>query len=87
MGDYNPAKETISYFLSHVSKGLDRYIGNYDNILLLGDFNSTMSEKPMKDFCELYNLENLIKTPLAIKMLVTPLLLMSGKITFKIQWR
>ena len=39
MAGYNPAKETISYFLSHVSKRLDKYIGNYDNILLLVDFN------------------------------------------------
>ena len=50
MERYNPQKENISYFLSYVSKGLDKYLGNYDNILLLGDFNSTMSERPMKNF-------------------------------------
>ena len=67
MGGYNPASETSSYFLDHVSKSLDKTMANYDNILILGDFNSTMSDVPMKNFCELYNLENLIKEPTCYK--------------------
>ena len=67
MGGYNPASETTSYFLDHVSKSLDKTMANYDNILILGDFNSTMSDVPMKNFCELYNLENLIKEPTCYK--------------------
>ena len=67
MGGYNPQKDNISYFLSHVNKGLDKFLGNYDNILLLGDFNSTMPERPMKNFCELYDLQNLIKGPTCYK--------------------
>ena len=72
MGGYNPQKENISYFLSHVSKGLDKYLGNYDNILLLGDFNSTMSERSMKNFCELYYPQNLIKDPTCYKNASNP---------------
>ena len=72
MGGYNPQKDNISNFLGHVSKGLDNYLANYDNILLLGDFNSTMSEKPMKDFCELYDLQNLIKDPTCYKNASNP---------------
>ena len=44
---YNPHKilqSNISNHLHHVGKGLDNYIGNYDNVLLLGDFNSKFSE-------------------------------------------
>ena len=37
-GGYNPKKETISYFLDHLSKDLDKFIGRYDNLLLIGDF-------------------------------------------------
>ena len=37
---YNPHKNNISNRVSHLSKGLDNYISHYDNILLLGDFNS-----------------------------------------------
>ena len=72
MGGYNPQKENTSYFLGHVSKGRDNYLANYDNILLLGDFNSTMSEKPMKEFCELYDLQNLIKDPTCYKNASNP---------------
>ena len=64
---YNPHKELISYFLGHISKGPDRFLANYDNFLVLGVFNSQMSETHMKDFCDLYNLENLIKEPTCYK--------------------
>ena len=67
MGGYNPKKENISYFLGHVSKHLDRTIADYDNILLLGNFNSSMTEEPMKDFCQLHVLENIIKEPTCLK--------------------
>ena len=49
-------KDFSSYFLSHIGKALDKLLGNYDNIVLLGDFNSTQEEQCMKDFCETYNL-------------------------------
>ena len=64
---YNPHSDSSSYFLSHIGKALDKLLGNYDNILLLGDFNSTQEEQCMKDFCETYNLENLIKEPTCFK--------------------
>ena len=67
MGAYNRASETTSYFLDNVSKSLDKTMANYDNILILGDLNSTLSDAPMKNFCELYNLENLIKEPTCYK--------------------
>ena len=35
----------------------------YDNFLLLGDFNAEVSEPIMEEFCALYNLKNLMKTP------------------------
>ena len=53
MGGYNPQKEKISYYLSHVSKVIDKYMGNYDNIILLGDFNVATSEDTMNDFCQM----------------------------------
>ena len=50
-----------------MGKGLDNYIGNYDNILLLGDFNSEFSEPCLNDFCDIYNLKNLVKEPTCYK--------------------
>ena len=42
---------------------MDTSLTTYDNLLLLGDFNSETSEFIMKEFCEMYNLQNLIKDP------------------------
>ena len=52
MGGYNPQKKNIKNFLNNVSKELDRFLPMYENLLLLGDFNSEMNEEDMKDFCE-----------------------------------
>ena len=72
MGGYNPDKKNISKFLDHVGKELDRFLPQYENLLLLGDFNSEMSEQDMKDFCETYNLTNLITDPTCFKSIENP---------------
>ena len=64
---YNPRKENISYFLGYISKGLDKVLDTYENFIIVGDFNSQMSEMHMKDFCDLYDLGNLIKEPTCFK--------------------
>ena len=45
------------------------------SFLLIGDFNSSVSETNLKDFCELYNLENLIKDPTCFKNASNPSLI------------
>ena len=72
VGGYNPKKEHASYFLEHVSNHLDTIMACYDNILLLGDFNATIHDEAMKDFCELYDLENLIREPTCFKNAENP---------------
>ena len=61
MAGYNPHKDTISCFLTHVGNTLDKLLGDYDSVLILGDFNSTVTEPSMRDFFETCNLGNLIK--------------------------
>ena len=63
----NPHKSNISNHLHYLGKVLDNYIENYDNILLLKDFNSEFSEPCLNDFCEIYNLKNLAKEPTCYK--------------------
>ena len=46
---------------------LDQLIISYENIIILGDFNSETTEKSMTDFCEMYGLSNLIKEPTCYK--------------------
>ena len=64
---YNPSKTLISKQLALLSKAIDHYISNYDNILIMGDFNSEMAENPMIEFCSTYNLKNLVIEPTCFK--------------------
>ena len=60
-GGYNPNKNSINYFLEHIGKALDTYLGQYDNIILLGDFNCEESNTVMETFFDTYDLRNLVK--------------------------
>ena len=64
---YNPYKSNVSNHLHHLGKCLNNYIGNYNNILLLGDFNLEFSIPCLDDFCDIYNLKNLVKEPTCYK--------------------
>ena len=87
VGGYNPHKENISYFLKYVSRELDKYLLKYENLLLLGDWSSAVTEKEMKDFCERYGLENLIKVPTCYKNPENPssidIMLTNKKLSFQ----
>ena len=72
VGGYNPHKDSSSYFLDHVGKAIDFMLGNYDDILLMGDFNCLRKEQCMVDFCDTYDLINLIKEPTCFKNPVNP---------------
>ena len=48
-------------------------MSNCDNILILGDLNCTATDVPMKNICELYNLENSIKEATCYKNANNPI--------------
>ena len=52
---------TYPYFLKELGYTLELYLPKYENILLLGDFNSVYTEPFLEVFCELYNVRNLIQ--------------------------
>ena len=64
---YNPSKSNIISHLEHLRRSTDFYFANYDNLLLMGDFNVNKSELNMKDFCDSYGLKSLIKVPKCFK--------------------
>ena len=66
-GGYNPKKEDITSFLNKLTTNIDYYLNRYDNLLLLGDFNSQTNEPAMKEFCKSYNLSSLINEPTCYK--------------------
>ena len=69
---YNSNKNNISKHLHCVSKGLDTYSAQYDNILLLGDLDVESSGPVLNDFCNVYNLFSLVKEPTCFKNLYNP---------------
>ena len=72
---YNPSKSQISSHLSFLGKAIDHYALNYDNILVLGDFNAEMSTNSMSDFCAQYDLKNLINESTCYKNIEKPMML------------
>ena len=71
-GGYNPKKENIVNFLTNVGSTLGHFITNYDNQFIMGDFNSESTEKELVDFCETYNLCDIVKKPTCYKNPINP---------------
>ena len=55
---YNPCKTQIATQLTYLGTCLDHYCQLYDNIILLGDFNSEITEPAMNEFCEIFDLKS-----------------------------
>ena len=64
---YNPHKGNTKQHLFNTSKGLDELNSKYDNILIIVDLNSEVSEPSLDDFCQTYNLEIIINKPTCFK--------------------
>ena len=64
---YNLHKATISSFLKDIEKKINSLSSEYENIILLGDFNYEFKEETRSTFCEVHNLKNLIKEPTSFK--------------------
>ena len=71
-GGYNPHKGNIQTFLMQLTPILDHYLCSYDNYLVIGDFNSEPDGEAMEEFCNNYNLTNLIKEPTCFKNPLNP---------------
>ena len=69
---YNPHKESTASFLDILSKNLDHFSPSYDNLIIMGDFNSEISELPLEEFCLTYDLKSLIKSPTCFKSETNP---------------
>ena len=58
--------KTISH-LNTISNVLDKVCTDYENLILLGDFNGETGEKHLSQFMSMYNLKNLIKHKTCLK--------------------
>ena len=57
---YNPNKNLISNHLECFNRIMDGFSKNYDNVIILGDFNTCINDNAMKSFCSLNDLTSLI---------------------------
>ena len=60
---YKPPQSCGKMFIEILSNQLNDLHIIYDNILLLGNFNTTPESLKLQDFCDTHGLENLIKEP------------------------
>ena len=65
---YSLHKDNISKHIEILSKNLDLYSSQYENNIIIGDFNVGVSDPHMNDFCDAYSLSSLIKEPTCYKV-------------------
>ena len=71
-GSNHANKNNIYKHMQCLGKGLDTYISQYDNIILLGDLNIESSNPVLNDFCNVYNFFCLVKEPTCFKNPYSP---------------
>ena len=64
---YNPTCSFTSDHLSIIGNSIVLLLANCENFFLMGDLNVEGHTGFLKEFCDLYNLKNLIKVPTCFK--------------------
>ena len=64
---YNPNKTFITKHLAEIGRNQDLFLSKHDNFILLKDFNSPPREQLIRDFCHVYNCQNIIKDKTCFK--------------------
>ena len=62
-----PSLKGKKWLLFELGKNIDTLTSKYDNIILLGYFNTEPTDASLSNFCEVYNLTNLIKDKTCLK--------------------
>ena len=64
---YRPPRQSISYFIEHLSYLLDFYASKYSNVLIMGDFNETATSTEISKLISEHSLYSLVSTPTCFK--------------------
>ena len=64
---YRPPTQAQRYFFGQLSTAIDHYCDNYENFVVVGDFNGLETEQDINDFMDLFALKNLVKEPTCFK--------------------
>ena len=72
IGGYNPDKAKISNFFSCIESKLNELCLKHENVILMGDLNSEISEERMDILCNTYHCKCLVKEPTCFKNINNP---------------
>lgn len=64
---YRPPSQPQQYFFDEIVKVLDHYCRQYENLILIGDFNCQIDEDVISSFVDNYNLSSLVRSPTCFK--------------------
>ena len=64
---YNSKKNLIANHLNCISRNLDSQLGQYENFILLSDFNVEPNDGPIKNFSQIYGCKNIVKDKTCFK--------------------
>ena len=59
-GTYHPPSQQDNYYFSNLGKAIDFYLKSYEKFLLVGDFNSNVTDLQLSEFLNNYNAKNLV---------------------------
>ena len=69
---YNPNKNLIANHLKCIGRNTDSQLGQYENFILMGDFNVKPNDATMKNFCQIYGCKNIVKDKTCFKNPINP---------------
>ena len=69
---YNPKKNLIPNHLNCIGRNLDSHLGQYENFILMVDFNVKPSDANMKNFCHIYGCKSIVKDKTCFKNPINP---------------
>ena len=64
LATYKPPSFSKDYYFALVNKALDAYSSKFENIILMGDFNTASSAEVIVEFLEDRELSNLVHFPI-----------------------
>ena len=69
---YNPKKNLIANHLNCIGRNLDSQLGQYENFILMGNFNVEPNDANMKNLCQIYGCKSIVKDKTCFKNPIKP---------------
>ena len=67
LGIYRPPGMNENYFFDHLGRVIDYYSTTFDNLVIMGAFNTEPSDEQVESFCDSYDLHSRVKEKTCFK--------------------